>query len=280
MLGALPARLPQMHDRRAPAAVLRVVEGERDHLGVFGQDGMDGAPQVADAFAVNDSHLEDAAFPARCQVIQHQVFDLPWAECVQVQHAINRELDRLVHRSHQHTHIKPALSLLAGKSLILSARLLLSRPGMKIRQAVLSDAPIITDFNLRLAAETEDLRLDAARVGAGVTALLKDPAKGVYYVAEVDGVVAGQLMITYEWSDWRNGSIWWIQSVYVKHEFRGQGVFRELFNHLQELARQQRNIPALRLYVHADNVRAQGSYQKLGMTRTKYEVFEMDIAAH
>ena len=151
---------------------------------------------------------------------------------------------------------------------------------IKIRTAALTDLPVIADFNVRLARESEDLALDATRVESGVRAILTDAAKGIYYVAEVAGDVAGQLMITYEWSDWRNGNLWWIQSVYVKHEFRGQGVFRELFNHLRELARQQRNVPALRLYVHADNVRAQGSYKKLGMTRTKYEVFEMDIAAH
>ncbi len=148
---------------------------------------------------------------------------------------------------------------------------------MRIRKAELSDAPIIAEFNLRLADETEALRLDLRRVTRGVVALLKDPAKGVYYVAEVDGTIAGQVMITYEWSDWRNGNIWWIQSVYVRQEFRGRGVFRALFKHLKALALKQRNVPALRLYVHADNKRAQGSYSKLGMNRTHYEVFEMNL---
>jgi GNAT superfamily N-acetyltransferase len=148
-----------------------------------------------------------------------------------------------------------------------------------IRRALPADGPVIADFNLRLAQETEGLRLDDARVQAGVAALLNDPAKGVYYVAEVNGAVAGQLMITYEWSDWRNGNLWWIQSVYVKQEFRAQGVFRQLFEHVKSLAQAKNDVPALRLYVHTDNARAHRSYEKLGMSRTYYGVFELDLAA-
>jgi len=148
---------------------------------------------------------------------------------------------------------------------------------LKIREAALSDAQLLADFNLRLAEESEGLRLDEALVGAGVAAVLKDPAKGMYYVAEVDGVVVGQLMITYEWSDWRNGNIWWIQSVFVKPEFRRAGVFRALYNHLQTLARARKDVCSLRLYVHADNTRASQSYERLGMTRTHYEIFELDV---
>lgn len=148
---------------------------------------------------------------------------------------------------------------------------------MKIRQAILSDAPMIADFNIRLAEESEQLRLDAGCVSAGVAALLAEAAKGVYYVAEADGTVVGQLMITYEWSDWRNGNIWWIQSVYVREDFRGRGVFRALFKHLQELALATKEVCCLRLYMHADNLRARRSYERLGMKRTKYEVFELDL---
>ena len=151
---------------------------------------------------------------------------------------------------------------------------------IKIRQAALADAQVIAAYNLRLAEESEGLRLAEAVVHAGVAALLKDPAKGIYYVAEVEGSVVGQVMITYEWSDWRNGNLWWIQSVYVKPEFRAQGVFRRLFEHLKTLAQEQKDVPALRLYVHADNTRAHRSYENLGMKRTKYEVFEMDLAGH
>jgi GNAT superfamily N-acetyltransferase len=148
---------------------------------------------------------------------------------------------------------------------------------LKIREAALADAPLLADFNVRLAEESEALRLDAALVRAGVAAVLKDPAKGMYYVAEVEGAVTGQLMITYEWSDWRNGHIWWIQSVFVKPEFRRSGVFRALYNHVQTLARTRKDVCSLRLYVHADNTRASQSYERLGMTRTHYEIFELDV---
>ncbi len=128
-----------------------------------------------------------------------------------------------------------------------------------------------------LALETEALRLEQSCVEAGVSALLADPSKGIYYVAEVDGQIAGQLMITYEWSDWRNGNIWWLQSVYVKPEFRRRGIFRKLFAHLHTLARNTPEVCSLRLYMHADNSTARRSYEQLGMKPTKYEVFEMEF---
>ena len=166
----------------------------------------------------------------------------------------------------------------AREGLIRRGRVVESGMEITIRQAVPADGPVIAAFNLRLAEETEGLRLDPARVQAGVGALLEDPAKGVYYVAEVDGAVAGQLMITYEWSDWRNGNLWWIQSVYVKPEFRAQGIFRRLFEHVKNLAREQKGVPALRLYVHAENSRAHRSYERLGMSRTHYQVFDLDLS--
>lgn len=148
---------------------------------------------------------------------------------------------------------------------------------MNVRQAESPDAPVIADFNLRLAEETEQLRLDPARVRAGVAAVLSDPAKGLYFVAEIDGVIAGQVMITYEWTDWRNGLIWWLQSVYVRPEWRGRGVFRALFDHLKQLARARPDVCSLRLYLHAENARARLAYERLGMKPTKYEVFEMEL---
>jgi GNAT superfamily N-acetyltransferase len=161
--------------------------------------------------------------------------------------------------------------------LLLSLRFLPCRIDIIIRQANLTDAAVIADFNIRLAMESEGLRLDPVVVKAGVAALLADPAKGVYYVAEVNGIVAGQLMITYEWSDWRNGNLWWIQSVYVKQDFRRRGVFRELFKHLESLARGQKDVRSLRLYMHAENSTARSSYENLGMERTQYEVFELEL---
>ena len=146
-----------------------------------------------------------------------------------------------------------------------------------IRRAVPSDTAVIADFNLRLAEETELLRLDPATVGAGVATLLADTAQGLYFIAEVDGTVAGQLMITYEWSDWRNGNLWWIQSVYVEPRLRGAGVFRALFNHVRDLANAEPHVTGLRLYMDAHNSGARRTYERLGLKRTNYEVFEMTL---
>ena len=148
---------------------------------------------------------------------------------------------------------------------------------MRIRKASLADARVIAEFNRRIAEETERLRLDPARVRRGVRALLKEPAKGTYFVAELDGVIAGQLLITQEWSDWRNGNFWWVQSVYVAREFRRRGVFRALFRHVLRLAQSRRGVCGLRLYMDAHNHRARSTYERLGLKRTDYEVFEMDF---
>ncbi len=136
---------------------------------------------------------------------------------------------------------------------------------------------MIAEFNLRLARETEGLALEPDCVLAGVKALLGDPGKGLYWVAEVEGVIAGQIMITYEWSDWRNGHIWWLQSVYVRKDYRGRGVFRGLFGHVQSAARQDPGVTSIRLYMHADNSVARRCYEAQGMRQTKYVVFEVDL---
>jgi ribosomal protein S18 acetylase RimI-like enzyme len=155
--------------------------------------------------------------------------------------------------------------------------------GMKIREARKSDAAVVAEFNIRLARESEGLELDAETVRQGVEAVLKDPAKGIYFVAELAAEetgelrVAGQLMITYEWSDWRNGNIWWIQSVYVKEEFRGRGVFRALFDHVEGLAQESAEVCALRLYMDKHNQKARAAYKKLGMTEGGYVVFEKGL---
>ncbi len=157
------------------------------------------------------------------------------------------------------------------------AALISSGIDIRIRKADLPDAEVIADFNLRLATETEGLALDPGCISAGVIALLRDPRKGVYYLAEADAQVAGQVMITYEWSDWRNGNLWWLQSVYVRKDFRGKGVFRALFEHVHRLAEQEAGVEAIRLYMHADNQSARRSYEALGMRQTKYVVFELAL---
>ena len=145
----------------------------------------------------------------------------------------------------------------------------------------MSDTALVADFNLRMAWETEQRRLDISRVQAGVAALLSDSAKGTYFLAETEKegetVVAGQLLITYEWSDWRNGNFWWIQSVYVAEQFRGSGVFRALFNHIQALAKARKDVCGLRLYMDADNKKARQAYERLGLKQTNYQVFETDF---
>lgn len=141
----------------------------------------------------------------------------------------------------------------------------------------MTDVPVIAEFNRRLAWETERLKLDPEVLRPGVTAVLNDSTKGTYYVAEANDEVVGQLMITYEWSDWRNGNLWWIQSVFVKEEFRGKGVFRTLFAYLQNLARSSKGVAGLRLYMHADNAAARQAYERLGMRHSDYEVFELDF---
>ena len=148
---------------------------------------------------------------------------------------------------------------------------------MKIRKARISDTEIIADYNGRLAWETEERRLNLPRVRKGVSALLKDPKKGIYFVAEEKGQVIGQIQITREWSDWRNGNFWWIQSVYVAEEFRQRGVFRALYAHVYRLARSRKSVCGLRLYVDEHNHRAQEAYERLGMNESNYKFFEVDF---
>ena len=146
-----------------------------------------------------------------------------------------------------------------------------------IRAAAATDAETIATFNAAMALETEHLELDRDRLRAGVKALLDDRSLGFYLVAESGGAVVGQLMITYEWSDWRNGTFWWIQSVYVRPEDRGRGVFRLLYNAAEKMARASGGSCGLRLYVEVENERAQQVYERLGMRPTSYRLFETDF---
>ena len=146
-----------------------------------------------------------------------------------------------------------------------------------IRQATITDSAVIARFNALMADETEHMRLDQERLKAGAESLLQDPSKGVYYLAERNNVVVGQMMITYEWSDWRNGTFWWIQSVYVESNARGSGVFRALFGHVHSLAKSQKDVCGLRLYVERTNDRAKRTYDRHGMHLSHYEMYEMDF---
>jgi ribosomal protein S18 acetylase RimI-like enzyme len=145
---------------------------------------------------------------------------------------------------------------------------------LTIRPARLADAPTLAAYNAAMALETEHLTLDPATLSAGVRAALADPNKARYFVAESDdATLAGMLMLTLEWSDWRNGEIWWIQSVYVHPDHRRRGVFRSLYRHVEQLARQQDAV-GLRLYVASHNTAAQRTYATLGMDLSEYLVME------
>jgi len=144
---------------------------------------------------------------------------------------------------------------------------------MRIRLATAADAAVLVEFNMAMALETEGKHLLPEVIGAGVRALLDNPAAGFYLLAETERVVAA-LMITKEWSDWRNGSFWWIQSVYVRPEARRQGVYRRLYRHVQDMAASDAKVCGFRLYVERENNSAQATYAALGMKETRYLVFE------
>ena len=146
-----------------------------------------------------------------------------------------------------------------------------------IREGVAGDVTVIAGFNIELARSTESLELEPKRVEAGVAAALADPAKGRYFVAEHEGEVIGQLCLTTEWSDWRNGWFWWIQSLFIREEFRGRKIFRALFNHVRTLAAKQPDVCGLRLYVDADNDSARTRYERLGMRLSGYRLYEIDF---
>ncbi|GAB4160791.1 MAG: GNAT family N-acetyltransferase [Planctomycetaceae bacterium] len=143
-----------------------------------------------------------------------------------------------------------------------------------VRPAQQADWQTIADFNIRLAWETEEKQLDPEIVGPGVRAVLADPTRGRYFVACQEEQIVGQLMHTKEWSDWRNGDIWWLQSVYVAEKYRRRGVFRSLLAHLINEAEADPQIVGIRLYVETDNQRAHQTYEKLGLTQAGYFVME------
>lgn len=143
-----------------------------------------------------------------------------------------------------------------------------------IRRAIPNDGDLIADMNARMAQETEKVTLDLAVLRRGVTRVLEDSSRGLYFLAEMEERVVGQTMVTFEWSDWRDGWFWWFSSVYVMKEARRQGVFRALYRHVVEEAKKAGDVIGLRLYFERDNDKAKQTYLSLGMTETSYNVLE------
>lgn len=143
-----------------------------------------------------------------------------------------------------------------------------------IRPGLLFDIDIIADFQIKMALETENLKLDPATVGQGVSAVFDDPSKGKYWVAEHKGEVIGCLLTVPEWSDWRNGTVLWIHSVYVLPSHRKRGVFRTLYTHLRQMVATSEDLRGLRLYVEKSNIAAQKVYESLGMSGEHYHLYE------
>jgi GNAT superfamily N-acetyltransferase len=143
-----------------------------------------------------------------------------------------------------------------------------------IRPAIPEDAMFIIEFQQKMAMETEDVALDFHTVTSGVHSVFEDANKGAYYVAVDDDTVVGSLLTTYEWSDWRNGTVIWIQSVYIIPTYRGQGVFKKMYEHIQRMVTPESSYRGIRLYVDKTNLTAQKVYARLGMNGDHYHVFE------
>lgn len=145
-----------------------------------------------------------------------------------------------------------------------------------VRRAFASDIDALVEFNQGIASETENLQLDARTLRAGIGRLLSDESLGFYFVAEIDGRIAGCLMVTFEWSDWRNAVFWWIQSVYVHADFRRRGVYRAMYEYVRSQAASQ-NVCGFRLYVEKDNKVAINTYENLGMRESVYLMYQHPI---
>ena len=147
---------------------------------------------------------------------------------------------------------------------------------MNIRKALNKDIDVIARYNYNLAYETENKILDMNILTRGVEAIIKDENKGIYHVCEINGEVVGQIMYTFEWSDWRNGTFLLIQSAYVNKEFRGMGVFKALYKFIRDIADNDNNICGIRLYVEKENTIAKKTYKNIGMKECNYYIYEYD----
>lgn len=148
---------------------------------------------------------------------------------------------------------------------------------LEIREATERDHCFLVENNLAMARETEDKRLDRRRLERGVARVLQDRSLGFYLIAEEEGVALGQLLLTFEWSDWRDGLFWWIQSVYVRPEWRRRGVYAALYREVLKRARSSEDVCGVRLYVESTNQVAREVYQRLGMAETSYRLMETEI---
>ena len=149
---------------------------------------------------------------------------------------------------------------------------------VQVRRATRADIPRLCEFQQNMARETEGKSLDADVLAAGIGAVFDSPLKGFYIVAEAADEVAGSLLLTYEWSDWRAATFLWIQSVYVDAAWRRRGVYRALHSHVVDMAEAREDVCGVRLYVERENTVAQQTYDSLGMTRSHYDMFEIDFA--
>lgn len=145
---------------------------------------------------------------------------------------------------------------------------------MIVRKAAKGDINNIVDFQLQMALETENIELNPETVKQGVAAVIDDSAKGQYYVSETGNTITGSLLTTYEWSDWRNGTVLWIQSVYVLPVFRRKGIYRSMYSHLKQMVLESEHLKGIRLYAEKSNLAAHKTYQNLGMTPDHYVTFE------
>lgn len=160
---------------------------------------------------------------------------------------------------------------------------MISANQLRIRPATLQDLEVLTRFSAAMALETEHRNLDISRLRQGTQAVIDCPERGQYYVADLrrdasaDTVTVGQLLITYEWSDWRNAQFWWIQSVYVEPAWRHQGVYRAMHGEVMTLAHSRADVCGVRLYVEGDNTIAKGVYERVGLTPSTYRIYESDF---
>ncbi len=145
---------------------------------------------------------------------------------------------------------------------------------MNLRRATIGDAQALAEFNINMAQETEGIELIPEVIRAGVETMINNPQMGFYLVVEDAGEIAASLMVTTEWSDWRNGLFWWIQSVYVRPRNRRQGLYRQLYHRVKTMAEEESTVCGFRLYVEHDNRLAQETYRALGMERTGYQLYE------